>query len=82
MNETDNNTQPVAAGKSRVAYIVLAIFLGCLGVHNFYAGYNGKGIIQLLISLFSGGFLALGVWVWVIVEIITTDKDANGVPFV
>lgn len=27
--------------KSRLAYILMGLFLGGLGVHNFYAGYNG-----------------------------------------
>lgn len=63
--------------KSRLAYILLGLFLGGLGVHNFYAGYNGKGIAQLL----SFGILTPVVWIWVIVEIITVTKDVQGVPF-
>ena len=68
--------------KSRLAYILLAIFLGPLGVHNFYAGYTGKGIAQLLISLISFGFLAPVVFIWNLVEICTVTKDAQGVDFV
>lgn len=67
--------------KSRLAYILLALFLGGLGVHNFYAGYNGKGIAQLLMSILSFGILTPVVWIWVIVEIITVTKDVQGVPF-
>ena len=68
--------------KSRLAYILLGIFLGGLGVHNFYAGYTGKGVAQLLLSLLSLGFLSLVVYIWVIIEIITVTKDAKGIPFV
>lgn len=68
--------------KSRVVYILLALFLGGLGIHNFYAGYTTKGVIQLLISLLSLGFLSLIVWIWCIIEIITVKKDAKGVAFV
>ncbi len=68
--------------KSRIAYILLAIFLGPLGIHNFYAGYTGKGIAQLLISLISFGFLAPVVFIWNLVEICTVTKDAQGVDFV
>ncbi len=67
--------------KSRLAYILLGLFLGGLGVHNFYAGYNGKGIAQLLMSLLSVGILSPVVVIWVIVEIITVTKDVKGIPF-
>ena len=69
--------------KSRIVYIVLGIFLGGLGVHNFYAGYNSRGVIQLLITLILGWWLVvpwIGVVIWNIVEICTVDKDANSVP--
>ncbi len=75
-----NNDIP-ALPKSRLAYILLALFLGTLGIHNFYAGYTGRGIAQLLLTLLSLGFLSLFVFIWVIVEICTVDKDAKGVPF-
>ncbi len=68
--------------KSRLAYILLAVFLGALGIHNFYAGYTGKGIAQLLLTLLSAGLLGFIVFIWVIVEICTVTEDANGVSFV
>ncbi len=43
--------------KSKTRAGLLAIFLGFLGVHNFYLGYRTKGIIQMSIG---GLFLALG----------------------
>lgn len=67
--------------KSKLAYILLGIFLGCFGIHNFYAGETGKGVAKLLITVLSLGFLSLGVWIWMIVEICTTTKDAKGLPF-
>lgn len=70
------------APKSRLAYILLAIFLGTLGIHNFYAGYTGKAIAQLLISVLSLGMLSLVSWIWAIVELCVVTKDAKGVPFV
>ena len=72
-----------AVQRSRTAYIVLGIFLGALGIHNFYAGYSGKGIAQLLISLLTGWLIIplIAVWIWVIVEICTVTKDAQGVAF-
>jgi len=46
--------------KSRVLYLILALFFGVFGTHNFYAGYYGKGAAQLITScLFPIGFLIL-----------------------
>ncbi len=72
---------PPAPAKSRLAYILLAVLLGSLGIHNFYAGYTGKGIAQLLITLVSLGALSIVSWIWAIVEVCTVTQDANGVPF-
>ncbi len=70
-----------AVPKSRLAYILLGLFLGGFGIHNFYAGYDGEGIAQLLITLLSCGFGGVIVVIWVIIEICTVTKDVNGVPF-
>lgn len=69
--------------KSRTAYILLGIFLGTLGIHNFFAGYTGRGIAQLLTSVLIGWLIIplLAVWIWVLVEICTVTTDANGMPF-
>lgn len=42
---------PVPAGKkvvNKLAYVLLALFLGGLGIHNFYAGKTGLGILYLV----------------------------------
>ena len=75
--------QPQYAGpaKSRVTYIILGLLLGGLGIHNFYAGYAGRGVAQLLITLLTswfGGFVI--IWIWVIIEICTVSVDASGRP--
>ncbi len=62
----------------RVGYILLGVFLGVFGVHNFYAGYHGRGIAQLLLSVLSCGFLSIASWIWAIVEICTVTTDARG----
>ena len=58
--------------KSRLAGGLLGIFLGSLGVHNFYLGYTVKAIIQLLLTILGGcctfGLGAFASWVWGLVE--------------
>ena len=44
-----SSSNPLA--KNRAVYVVLALFFGGLGVHNFYAGYIGKAVAQLSMSL-------------------------------
>ena len=51
------NQNPKPESKRIVAGI-LGILLGALGVHKFILGYTGQGIIMLLISVVSFGFLA------------------------
>lgn len=46
---------------------LLGIFLGSLGIHNFYLGYTSKAVCQLLLTcvgwiLFGLGPLAAGIW--------------------
>jgi hypothetical protein len=67
--------------KDRVAYVLLAVFLGHLGIHNFFAGYNSLGITQLLICLLTCGIGGIATWIWAIVEACTVTQDANGVRF-
>ena len=67
--------------KSRGAYIVLGFFLGMLGFHNFYAGYTGKAVAQLLITICLGWlmFPLAFVAIWVIIELFTVKHDAYNV---
>lgn len=74
---------PGAGQKERVVYVLLGVFLGTLGIHNFFAGYTGRAIAQLLITILVGWLVVpwIGVAIWNIVEVITVTQDANGVPF-
>jgi TM2 domain-containing membrane protein YozV len=72
--------------RQRIVYIILALSLGSLGVHNFYAGRATQGIIQLLVSAASVMLLFVGIglltWaalgVWLIIEICTVTTDGEG----
>ena len=80
--EALRNTPP----KSHIVFIILAIFLGALGIHNFYAGYRDRGIAELVIFLvltaISCGMLGPICLVYVIIDIISIKQDAAGRPFV
>ena len=78
-----NNTG--AQPKSKMAAGLLGIFLGAFGVHNFYLGYNGKAIAQLLMTLLSCGILGVVSGIWGLVEGIciltgSINTDAEGNP--
>ena len=68
--------------KSKLTAGLLGLFLGGFGVHNFYLGYNGKGIAQIALTLLSCGPIGI---IWGVVEGILIfcgkiDTDANGIP--
>ena len=76
-----------AARKTKLAAGLLGIFLGGLGVHNFYLSFTKRALIQLLVSLLTRGFGAVPMEIWGLIEGIfyLTGKegytaDANGVP--
>jgi len=64
--------------KDRLAYVLLAVLLG-FGIHNFYAGYTNRGIIQLVLSVLC--CLWPFIWIWGIIEACTVTQDANGIRF-
>jgi len=68
--------------KTRVVFVLLGIFLGVFGVHNFYTGYVKKGTIQLCLTLLTCFYGAGVSWIWAIVEICVVNRDAEGVQFV
>lgn len=76
--------------KSKTTAIILGIFLGGFGAHNFYLGYLTQAIIQvsissvcLLASCFAYGIplvVNFGIYIWAIVEVVlilTGDINAD-----
>jgi TM2 domain-containing membrane protein YozV len=84
---------PAAAGispKSKTAAALLAFFLGQLGIHRFYAGKVGTGIVMLLLTIIGyatiafvvGFFVLAAVGIWILVDFIMIlmgkFRDKNG----
>lgn len=83
-NNTNATNNTNSNQKSKIAAGLLGIFLGYFGVHNFYLGYTGKAIAQLLITILSCGMLSFVSGIWGLVEgililtgSINTDADGN-----
>lgn len=74
--------QPIPAGqqKSKMTAGLLGIFLGGFGVHNFYLGYTGKAIAQIVLSLCGGIGAIWGLIEGILILCGNIDKDANGIP--
>lgn len=54
--------------KSKLAAGLFGIFLGAFGVHNFYLGFTGKAVAQLLISVLSCFALSFVSVIWGLIE--------------
>ena len=72
------------APKSKSAAAALCFFLGLWGIHNFYLGYIGRGIAQLVLSISYFGLLITIPWVVIeFIRILTGGiKDPRGQPLV
>ncbi len=72
------NPENQVSPKSRLVLILLWFFFGVLGVHYFYAGRIGMGILWLL----TGGLFGIG-WIIDIIVILTgTFRDSYGRPII
>lgn len=78
-----SSRQIVKAAKSRGVFIILGLFFGMFGIHNFYAGRLGVGVAQFLVTAILGWFL-VGLFItgiWVIIELFIVKVDGAGDAF-
>ena len=74
-----------ALRKSKLVAGLLGIFLGSIGVHNFYLGFTGKAVAQLLICVLTCGAGGAVTGIWGLIEGVmilcgNIDKDGKGIP--
>ncbi|MEM6770131.1 MAG: TM2 domain-containing protein [Bacteroidota bacterium] len=62
---------PAGGDRNQLVALLLAIFLGGIGVHSFYLGQTGKGIAQIVLFLTSFLIIpGIALLIWVIIDII------------
>ena len=66
----------VCSPKSKGVALILCIFLGPLGIHRFYVGKVGSGILYL----FTCGLFCIGWIVDIFLILFGSFKDSNGLP--
>ncbi len=73
---TEAVATPEASPKGFVPTILLCFFLGGLGVHRFYVGKVGTGILMLIT------FGGLGIWALIdfIIIVCGAFSDSEGLP--
>ncbi len=74
--------QPIqGVQKSKMTAGLLGIFVGSIGIHNFYLGFTNRAILQIVLTVVTCG--AAGLWGFIEGIMILTgsiNKDSNGVP--
>jgi TM2 domain-containing membrane protein YozV len=69
--EQKQDVKQDVSSKSRLVCLLLCLFLGWAGVHRFYVGKIGTGILMLLTT---GGGIVCTIWplggIWVVIDLI------------
>jgi|YelNatPaOPRAMG01_1025707.scaffolds.fasta_scaffold31810_3 TM2 domain-containing membrane protein YozV len=73
--------------KNKYVAGLLGIFLGALGIHRFYLGYNSIGLVMLLVTLilgYFGGGLIMAIWGIIdgVMCLTGNMRDADGYPLI
>lgn len=78
----ESTVQLVRTQKSRGVYIILGLFFGMVGIHNFYAGRYARGVMQMLCTLLLGWFVVglVITGIWCLVDFFSVSTDGEDVP--
>ncbi len=86
---TSSVEKPLKPRCSRLVYIILGLFTGFLGIHNFAAGFIGRGLFEMFLTFVAicsgaliapfGAVLLLGLAFMILLELAFQTKDANGI---
>lgn len=74
--QNGRNYVTMVSPKNKMVTLLLCIFLGCFGIHYFYVGRVGKGILYL----FTGGLFGIGWVIDIVVILCGGFKDSNRLP--
>ncbi|HEY0084748.1 MAG TPA: TM2 domain-containing protein [Allosphingosinicella sp.] len=68
---------PAEHDRNKIVAALLAFFLGPLGIHRFYLGRTGSGIVMLVLTCTIVGLLVTGIWAFVdfIRYLIMSDRE-------
>lgn len=80
ITHTNGTVQGQNEQKSKLIAGLLGIFLGGLGIHNFYLGYTNKAVLDIVLSLFCGIGAVWGLIEGIMILTGNISVDANGVP--
>ncbi len=90
--EFNSQKNKLLNNKKQSTFLWLALFLGGLGIHNFYVGQTIRGVVKLLLAVLSvmfsmlppflSGIPALFLWLWVVIEMCITDKTTSGISLI
>lgn len=73
-NQKANTSQPRPTQSRWTLVLLLSIFLGCFGIHRFYVGKIGTGLLYL----FTLGMFGIGAFLDILTIATGNFRDKNG----
>lgn len=66
--------------RQKLVAALLAFFLGTLGIHDFYLGFKGRGIIKIILTVTVFGAIVSEIWALIdfILILLGSKRDADG----